>query len=327
MDISDLIRSIDIVDFISQFMELEQRGDEWWGLSCFRDEKTPSFSIRRDPPFFYDYSAGFGGNVYTFVKEYYKCSPTKAVQILKEFAGYEGDLSQGNGKMDALNVFRKYQKKEKVQKPSTSKILPDDYMNRYEKKLDKMKIWFDEGISLESMEKYQVRYDPFSNRLVYPIRDLNGNIVNVGGRTLDPEWKEKGQRKYCYFYSWGTINTIYGVAENIEAIKKKKEIIIFEGCKSVLLADSWGIENAGAILTSHLSSNQMKILAKLGYDVVFALDKEIRIRDDKNIQKLKKYINVYYICDIWGKLDEKDSPVDKGREVFTDLYARRFKLR
>ena len=327
MELSDLIRSIDIVDYISQFMELEQRGEEWWGLSCFKDEKTPSFSIRRDPPFFYDYSAGFGGNVFTFTREYYKCSPSKAVQILKEFAGYDGEISQKGGKMDALNVCRKYQKKEKVQKPSVAKILPSDHMNRYERRLDKLKIWLDEGISMDSLDKFQVRYDAFSDRLVYPIRDLDGNIVNVGGRALDPLWKEKGQRKYCYFYSWGTINTIYGIAENKKAIKSKNEVIIFEGCKSVLLADSWGIDNSAAILTSHLSMTQVRILAELGCNVVFALDKEVKIRNDKNIQKLKKYVNVYYICDMWDLLDEKDSPVDKGKEVFTDLYDRKFKLR
>ena len=70
MELEELIRSIDIVEFISQFVELEQRGDEWWGLSPFKDEKTPSFSVRPNPPFWFDYSSGQGGNVYSFVKAY-----------------------------------------------------------------------------------------------------------------------------------------------------------------------------------------------------------------------------------------------------------------
>ena len=48
MDLDDLIKSIDIVDYLSQFVDLEQRGDEFWGLSCFKDENTPSFSVRRE---------------------------------------------------------------------------------------------------------------------------------------------------------------------------------------------------------------------------------------------------------------------------------------
>ena len=91
-------------------------------------------------------------------------------------------------------------------------------------------------------------YDSFSDRLVYPIRNPDGKIVNIGGRTLDPHWKEKGLRKYTYFMSWGELKTIYGLAENRDAILQKGEIILFEGCKSVLLADTYGIHNTGAIL-------------------------------------------------------------------------------
>ena len=113
----------------------------------------------------------------------------------------------------------------------------------------------------------------------------------------------------------------------MDSIKEKGEIILFEGCKSVLLADTWGIHNCGAILTSHLSPNQMKLLASLGFRVVFALDKDVVIQDDKNIQKLKRYVNVEYLYDFQNKLDEKDAPVDKGVEVFNGLYRQRYKLR
>ena len=104
-------------------------------------------------------------------------------------------------------------------------------------------------------------------------------------------------RKYTYLSGWGEMSVIYGLFENMEEILKKKEIIIFEGCKSVLLARSWGIRNTGALLTSHLNPAQMKLLAKLGVKVVFALDKEVNIKKDHNINKLKQYVNVEYVWD------------------------------
>lgn len=322
MEIDELIGSINIVDFISQYVDLEKRGDEWWGLSCFKDEKTPSFSVRENPPFFYDYSSGLGGNVFNFVKYYFNCSSRTALDILKKFAGYDGDISVAQ-RPQILNVMKKYASKNTSQKQSSSVILPEDYMNRFERRESKLKIWIDEGISEESLNRFQVRYDPISDRLVYPIRNMDGRIVNVGGRAVNPNWKSLGERKYTYFFQWGTINTIYGAFENMDEILKKREIILFEGCKSVLLADTWGIKNTGAILTSHLSSNNVKILASLGVDAVFALDNDVDVRADKNIRKLSKYINVYFIRDTRGLLDTKDSPVDKGHEVFEKLYESR----
>lgn len=327
MELNELIETIDIVDFISQYVDLEQRGDEWWGLSCFKDENTPSFSVRASPPCFFDYSSGIGGNVFTFVKHYYKCSAAEAVAILKKFAGDDGKSERPAEKLAATRVCKRFQAPKLNKKPAKSTILPINCLDRYEKRDDKLAVWEREGISRASLDKFQVFYDSFSNRLVYPIRNPDGEIVNIGGRTLDPLWKEKKLRKYSYFYQWGTLDTIYGLSENLESIKKAREIIIFEGCKSVLLADTWGIHNTGAILTSHLNPNQMKILAKLGCRVVFALDKDVAVWEDHNIQKLKQYVNVEYLFDRAGSLDQKDAPVDKGREVFSELYGNRIKLR
>lgn len=328
MELEELIRSINIVEYIGQYVELEKNGEEWWGLSPWTSEQTPSFSVREDPPFWYDYSSSKGGgNVYTFTKLYFNCTGREAVEKLKEYAGIDGEIAAPKEKMSATIICKKYQKPKITQKESKVKILPDNYMERYEKRADKLAIWEKEGISKESLDKFQVYYDGFSDRLVYPVRDMNGKIINVGGRACDPHWKEKGQRKYCYFFQFGTINTIYGLSDNMDAIKKAGEVILFEGCKSVLIADTWGIHCCGAILTSHLSVNQMKILAKLGVNVTFALDKDVKVWEDKNINKLKRYVNVSYIYDKDDLLDSKDSPVDKGVDVFKTLYLHRWRLR
>ncbi len=327
MEIEELIQSIDIVEYISQYVELTQKGDEWWGLSCFKSENTPSFSVRKDPPFFYDYSSGIGGNLYRFIMEIKHCTPAEAVEEMVRFSGVDAESVKPREKMAATIDCKRYMRKKSTEKPSKATILPDNFMERYSVNPEKLSVWEAEGISKEALEKFQVRYDEFSDRLVYPIRNLSGQIVNIGGRTLDPEWKKKELRKYCYFYSWGTLDTIYGLAENMNSILEKKEIILFEGCKSVLIASSWGIHNTGALLTSHLNGNQMKILARLGCRVVFALDKEIDIRKDKNIQRLKQFVNVETIFDAENLLAEKDAPVDKGIDVFRKVYMGRKKLR
>jgi len=323
MDAAELISQVNIVEYISQYVDLEKKNDEWWGLSPFKVEKTPSFSVREDPPFFYDYSAGVGGNVFKFIQLYFNCSSAEVFKRIKDYLGITDEDITYNKKLSAVSVSKKYSTKKPTTKKFSGTNLRPDCMRKYEKRDDKLQVWINEGISRETLDKFQVYYDPFSDRLVYPIYSIDGNIVNIGGRTLDPDFKEKNQRKYCYFYKWGTINTIYGLYENREAIEEKKEIILFEGCKSVLLADTWGIHNTGAILTSHLSESMITILAKFGYDVVFALDKDVDIRKDKNIQRLKRYVKVYYLYDSENVLDEKDSPVDKGKNEFQRIYKSR----
>lgn len=328
LELKELIQSIDIVEYISQFVDLTLKGEEYWGLSPFKDEKTPSFSVKKEPPFFYDYSSGIGGNLYTFVKEYNHCSNREAVETIKKYAGYEGKVDVRDGKMAATLDCKRYMRPRTPSKTPSSSIISPDHMTRYEKRDDKLAVWKQEGISREVLDKFEVYYDGFSDRLVYPIRNLEGNIVNIGGRALDPKWKEKQMRKYTYLFSWGgAMAVIYGLYENMDAILKSKEVIIFEGCKSVLIASTWGIRNCAALLTSHLNPNQMKILARLGCRVVFALDKEVDIRKDRQIDKLRHYVNCEYLFDSGNLLDSKDSPVDKGKEIYKKLYDGRFRLR
>lgn len=327
MELEDLIESIDIVDYISQFVDLEEKNGEYWGLSPFKDEKTPSFSVRRETNSFYDFSSGIGGNVFTFVRFYNHCTNAEAVSILKKFVGYDGEAVVPRKKMAATLICKRFKSKKTQKKTGVGTIYPDNCMEKYEKCEDKLAVWENEGISKESLDKYQVYYDSFSDRLVYPIRNISGKIVNIGGRTLDPEWKEKKLRKYTYFSGWGEMDVIYGLFENMDAILSAHEVILFEGCKSVLLANTWGIHNTGALLTSHLNPQQLKILVRLGVRVVFALDKDVRVRDDHNIGKLKQYINTFYLWDREDLLDEKDAPVDKGQEVFKRLYEQRIRYR
>lgn len=325
MDVSELVQSVDILDYVSQFTDFEEKNGEYWALSPLKEEKTPSFSIRRETQQFYDFSSGKGGNIISFIQCYFRCGFPKALDILKKFAGIEGEITPKQ-KLMATIVAKQYKP------PRESKVSPKqaplqaNFMEKYEQRADKLEAWESEGITKEVLDKYQVRYDSLSDRLVYPIRNVDGDIINIHGRTLDPNYKEKHLRKYTYFYPLGVQSTIFGVAENIESIKCKGEIILFEGAKSVMQAETWGFDNCGAVLTSHLSPEQLKILITLGCRVVFALDKEVNIFEDQNIRKLKRFVKVEYVKDVAALIDHKDSPVDKGREVWERLYSERRRL-
>ena len=332
VDLEELIASVDIVEYIGQFAELEQRGREYWCLSPLKSEDTPSFSISPDKQCFCDFSSGNSGGIIQFIEAYFHCTTYQAIKKLEEYAGVKGVVFDPK-RFEAIRAFKKYRvKRHDFKHNSNTKVMSERIMDKYIINSNELQVWIDEGISEDILREFGVRYDAITNRIVYPIRNLQGEIVNVGARTLDPNYKAKGIRKYSYLQGWnGGMDVIYGLYEAIQAVKRSGYLILFEGVKSVLKAASWGVRNTSAILTSHLNPNQIRILLSTcclnNVAVIFALDKDVNIADDKNIKKLTRYMNVYYLQDTEGLLDEKDSPVDKGFEVFKTLCRNKKRLR
>lgn len=330
MNTAELMSAVNFVEYAESCgLELEYKNGEYWGLSPFKEEKTPSFSINEEKQNFYDFSSGKGGNLLSFIMELRHCELKDAVKELMNYAGITDDSKVWySNTPEMVKIARKY-KPSNHTKPVEGEYekLPDTYMDIYEDDKSKLQIWRDEGMSDEILERYQVRYDPFANRIVQPIRDYDGNIVNICGRTLEKDFKEKGLRKYTYYKKWGKgMNVLFGYSENLPEIRRKNEVILFEGAKSVMIAETWGYKNCCAVLTSHLSEGQFRQLIKLGANVVFALDEEVDPRVDKNIQRLSRYCRVYYIKDTEHLLESKMAPVDAGREVWQKLYERRREL-
>jgi len=331
LTVPEILEQIDAVEFISQYCDLTEKNGEWWGLSPFKTEKTPSFSVNRETGWYYDFSSGVGGTLVDFVMRAENVSVYSAVQKLKQYAGIKEDTTGPPQRLAAARVARRFSPHVKRRQPPAHQFLSEDAMRRYEFDEGKLQMWADEGISWESMKKFDVKYDRLDSRIVYPIKDWSGKIISVCGRTCDPNWKAKGIRKYTYLGSLGTLDTIYAYFENKDAIIKQKEIILVEGCKSVLKLDTWGIHNSGALLTSHLSQPQFDKLVKLasyhGVRPVFALDEDVQVEKDELIQKLKRFTTVEYVDAHTGELEAKMSPVDMGEEVWRKLYAERRRLR
>lgn len=132
MELSELIESVDILEYISQFTEFTEKNGEYWALSPLKEENTPSFSIRKEENTFYDFSSGVGGSVLTFIRHFNKCSWQEAIEKLKEYAGCR-DVVAPRKKLSATEVAKRFAKPKKAPRTSKGVILSDDYMDRYEK--------------------------------------------------------------------------------------------------------------------------------------------------------------------------------------------------
>lgn len=324
MNFEHLIEKANIVDYISQFVELEEKRGEFWGLSCFKNEDTPSFSVNEEKQVWKDFSSGKGGNLISFIMDYHKCNFKKAIEILKEFLQIEGDIDY-IPPPEIVKILRQYKPKCKRKKEFTRHILPNDVMEKYDKR--SISLWEEEGISRDVMEKYQVRYDAHAEIICFPIWDNLGQIINIKGRRVGELWEQLKLKKYMHYYKVGTTDYLYGYYQKKDLIKKKNEVIIFESEKSVMKMDSWGIENSVALGHSELSDEQLVAIVELGVNVVVALDKDKDARKLENLNKLKRFCKVEYIWDRNNLLDPKDAPCDKTLDVWKELYSKKIRLK
>ena len=122
---------------------------------------------------------------------------------------------------------------------------------------------------------------------------------------------------------------LYGLYENLKKIQECKQVIIFEGEKSVLKSKTYFGENDISVASfgCNLSQYHLELLKSLGVEtIIFMYDREIEERILKKMEKVYKksalLFNVYYIEDYDDLIDEKESPIDRGEEVYRQLLSR-----
>lgn len=215
--------------------------------------------------------------------------------------------------------------------------LNNEILNRFIFDKTALSIWEHEGISYETMHKYDIRYDPVDNCIIIPNHDIDGNLISIRGRYLD----EDAVAKYRpIFYNGKVLShpsamNLYGLDKNKQAISRNKRAIIFESEKSVLMMDTiYGTESiAVATLGKNISAQQIKLLSSLGINEVYlAYDADYRSREELDKKKkeyikigntLKPYFNVAILFDHFFILEYKDSPIDRGKEKFEKILQDR----
>ena len=203
--------------------------------------------------------------------------------------------------------------------------------------MEALSTWRREGISWDTMLRYYITYDSIDNCIIIPHFDTKGNVVGVRGRYLNND----AVAKYKPIIYNGkqlrhpTSKTLYGFFQNKDAIERTRSCIILEGEKSVMKLDTIYGSNNISVATSgqSISNEHIQILLDskvsnviLAFDADYRTDNEInaKIADYKKIAKpLTIYFNVSIIIDFKKRLGYKDSPVDKGDQVFKELMRER----
>lgn len=227
-------------------------------------------------------------------------------------------------------VKAKNVKEVQIEQVTYNKNVLDVFQNLY------LKEWLDEGITKEAMDAFNVRYWLKEDQVIIPHYDINGELVGIRSRNMRSTLVNMGMKYIPTLvqkirYRHNTSLNLYGLNVSKNAIKKTKRAILFEGEKSCMKSYSYYGEDsiACAVCGSNIFKTQINYLLNLGVsEVVIAFDKQYENNNERGrylmnliqiASTLTPYMTTYILIDKDNLLDYKDSPVDKGKEVFEKL--------
>ena len=311
-----------LLDYVSQFIEMEKRGNDYFGQCPLHIDNTPSFSITPAKNSYYCFSCGKSGGIIGYLMDYEGMQFESAVEKAAKLA--DMDLSK-MCKSNTVSWLKKLRMLAlKKDNDFSHEILPESELKKYKK--EPVWEWLNEDISQETMDLFGVMVDTWQNRIIYPVYDIHGNLINIKARTRYPNYKKLKIPKYINYYPVGVMDYFQGLNITLKYVKEKGEIIIFESVKSVMKAFGWGYKNCASAEKHTLTKEQLDLLVKLKVNVVFAYDSDISYRQSdvkQNIDKLKRVTNVYIIEDknkLLGGVAAKNAPVDCGEDIWSQLY-------
>lgn len=325
--LQEINASVDLLEYVSQSIEMEKRGRDYFGHCPLHVDNTPSFSITPSKNSYYCFSCGRSGGIIGYLMDYEHLRFDDAVDKAAKLGNM--DLSK-MCRSQTMTFLKKTKNLMREKKQVVHEILNSNELNKYSR--EDITEWIDEGILQEVMDLFEVRINDRDNRIVYPVYDINGNLINIKGRTRYKNYKELRIPKYINYYPIGTMDYFQGLNITLPFIKDQNEMIIFESIKSVMKAYGWGYKNCASAEKHTITDEQLKLLVRLRVNIVFAFDSDISYSDKdikKTIDVLKRITNVYVIYDRKGLLggkDAKNAPVDLSREIWEQLYFNKTKV-
>ena len=207
--------------------------------------------------------------------------------------------------------------------------------------------WLRDGITPAVMDKFNIGFSISQNKIVIPHFDIKDRLIGIRARTINPEEIEATKMKYGpikiadTLYSHAIHFNLYGINLHKQAIAQRRIALIVEAEKSVMLDDVYENDNSIAIACCGLSFNkyQVSLLTDIlgANEIIIGFDKEYETWNSLQARQFKQTIikqcNKYkhkasfsYIWDYDNVLKEKDSPLDRGQDVFNHLYKTRVKV-
>ena len=294
--IDQLLDQTDIVDVVSRRIPLNKKGSNFWCQCPFHDDSNPSMAVNQNKQFFYCFVCQESGNAIHFLRRYENLDFVDAIEALASSAGltvpYEKNkyekskpshlveqavkFYQGNLNEKIAPRAIQYLKDRKITGATAKKFNIgyaqdkwDGLLNHFPKDTSEKEL-NDSGLFSKKDERF---YDRFRGRIIFPIRNIKGDFIAMGGRIID-----EGEPKYLNSPEtsfFNKSNELFGLYEVKESEKKIESLIIVEGYMDVIGLYEHGIKNAVATLGTAVTPNHISKIMRYTNKIFFAFDGDL----------------------------------------------------
>ncbi len=293
----------DIVDLVSEHVQLVKKGRNYSGLCPFHDEKTPSFSVDPDRQFYHCFGCGVGGGVFKFIQEIDRVSFIEAVKFLAERTSVALPERSGPSREEDAAGDELYRANDLARKYFHHLLLNDDVgasartylqtrrlagetIERFglgyaPPKWDALlKVAGRRGLSPQVLERAGLaklrsegsgHYDRFRDRVAFPIANLSNRTIAFGVRALQPDQEPKYLNSpETPIYHKGRV--LYGLSDTRDAIRRQDTVLVVEGYMDLLSLVQAGIQHVAATSGTALTEDHCRTLARYARQVVLLFD-------------------------------------------------------
>lgn len=318
--VNEIRSKIDIVELISEYVPLTKKGQYYWGICPFHNDKNPSMSVDEKRQTYTCWSCHNSGNVFNFVEQIENISFKEALKKLGDKVGIQLD-----GYSSTINTkYNKYYEIYDITSKYYQLMLNTDKGEKAKEYLKNRGIdnetikEFGIGLALNDKDKL-VKYlkekkydintlndlglanndiDTFINRIIFPLDDRSGRVVGFSGRIYDNSKMSKYMNtKETPIFRKGTC--LYHYNSSKEYVRESKYVIVMEGFMDVIRASTIGVKNTIALMGTALTDEQISLIKKLSLNVYLCLDgdKPGQDADLHNGELLEKAgLNVKVVC-------------------------------
>ena len=354
--IDEIKLRLKVSDVVGKTVQLKKRGKEFIGLSPFKNEKTPSFTVNDDKEFYHCFSTGEHGNIFDFLMKTKSVGFGEAVKILAAEAGmqpyrfsnfdkkkdlrfqtyknifmdYSNYFSEQlfiNDNRDALDYLLKRGLKKNIIEEFKLGYVP--WKNNFYQ--DLLKKYSEEEINFTGLyyksEKTKKYVDRFNSRIIFPVNNISGDTIALGGRII----KEGKHAKYINspeteFYKKG--NIIFNLDRAKELRSNTEDVLIVEGYMDVVSVYASGVKNVIANSGTAITERQINLIWKFFKKPVICLDgddsgQRAAIRIAERLLPLINENNKIYFSIMPSGMDPDDFIKKFGKDELLNLLKKK----